>query len=162
MRHSRPRAHCTGAICMLNVGYAIAGAIFMISMALFAFLKGGTREKIGAGYLIVAWFASLLVQEYNDFRGLPIGMFLVDVFSLLFFASLAWRAPKSWPVWVTGLQLVTVMGHVMILTNKTVPIASLYTVMNLVGYLIIFCIGLGTFWAWQDRRAASQHTSIVR
>lgn len=147
---------------MLNVGYAIAGAIFMIGMALFAFLKGGNREKIGAGYLLLAWFASLVVQQHNDFQGLPIGMFLVDLFSLLFFAFLAWRAATSWPVWVTGLQLITVMGHVMILTNKTVPIASLYTVMNLVGYLIIFCIGLGTFWAWQDRKAAALHGPDVR
>lgn len=147
---------------MLNVGYAIAGAIFMVGMALFAFLKGGTREKIGAGYLILAWFASLLVQENNDFRGLPIGMFLIDLFSLVFFAALAWRASQSWPVWVTGLQLITVMGHIMILTTKTVPIASLYTVMNLVGYLIILCIGAGTFWVWQDRKAAAEYERTAR
>ncbi|MFN7129231.1 MAG: hypothetical protein ACK4OJ_09220 [Brevundimonas sp.] len=142
---------------MVNMGYAVVGAIFMVGMALFAFLKGGTREKIGAGYLIFAWFASLLVQENSDFRGLPIGMFLIDLFSLVFFAALAWRSPQSWPVWVTGLQLITVMGHIMILTTKTVPIASLYTVMNLVGYLIILCIGVGTFFVWQERKAAAEY-----
>ncbi|WAC59146.1 hypothetical protein [Brevundimonas sp. SL130] len=142
---------------MLNVGYAIAGAIFMVAMVLFAFLKGGSREKIGAGYLILAWFTSLLVQEDNDFRGMPIGMFVIDLFSLAFFAALAWRAPQSWPVWVTGLQLITVMGHIMILTMKTAPITSLYTVMNLIGYLIIGFIGVGTFWVWQDHKAAAEY-----
>jgi hypothetical protein len=44
----------------------------------------------------------------------------------------------------------------MILTTKSVPIASLYTVMNLIGYLIILCIGVGTFWAWQERKLGAQ------
>ena len=34
------------------------------------------------------------------------------------------------------------------------PTTSLYTVMNLNGYLIIACLMVGTFWAWQERRAA--------
>lgn len=159
MVHYRPRALSAGAICMLNVGYAIAGAVFMVGMAIFAFIKGGTREKIGAGYLMFAWFASLLVQQNDGFRGLPIGMFLIDAISLLVFAALAWRAPQSWPVWVAGLQLVTVMAHIMILTTKTIPITSLYTVMNLIGYLIILCIGVGTFWAWQERKAEAEFAS---
>ena len=141
---------------MLNIVYAIVGAIFMVGMAVFAFLKGWTRGKIGAGYLMFAWFGSLLVQQNDGFRGLPIGMFLIDAISLMVFAALAWRAPQSWPVWVAGLQLITVMAHIMILTTKTIPIASLYTVMNLIGYLIIICIGVGTFWAWQERKAEAE------
>jgi hypothetical protein len=142
---------------MLNVVYAVVGAVFMVGVALFAFLKGGPRERIGAGYLVAAWFVSLLVQENSDFRGLPIGMFLIDTFSLLVFVALAWRAPRAWPVWVTGLQAITIMGHVMAMTTNTVPLASIYTVMNLIGYLIILCIGVGTFWVWQDRKAAAEY-----
>lgn len=156
MVHYRPRALSAGAICMVNMGYAVVGAIFMVGTVLFAFIKGGPRERAGAAYLLAAWFASLLVQENNGFRGLPIGMFLIDAISLLVFAGLAWRAPQSWPVWVAGLQLITVMAHIMILTTKTIPIASLYTVMNLIGYLIILCIGVGTFWAWQERKAEAE------
>ena len=159
MVHYRPRALSAGAICMVNMGYAVVGAIFMVGMVLFAFIKGGPRERVGAGYLLAAWFASLLVQENNGFRGLPIGMFLIDAMSLVVFAALAWRAHQSWPVWVAGLQLITVMAHIMILTTKTIPIASLYTVMNLIGYLIIICIGVGTFWARQERKAEAEFAS---
>ncbi|NBB65107.1 hypothetical protein GVN18_38265 [Pseudomonas sp. ODNR1LW] len=147
---------------MVNMVYAVVGAVFMVGVTLFAFLKGGHREKIGAGYLIAAWFVSLLVQENSGFRGLPIGMFLIDAVSLLVFAALAWRAPQAWPAWVTGLQAITVMGHVMLMTTKTVPIASLYTVMNLIGYLILLCLGVGTFWVWQERKIAAEYERTAR
>ena len=142
---------------MVNMGYAVVGAVFMVGMTLFAFIKGGARERLGAGIYFLAWIASLVVQENVGFRGLPIGMFLIDAAVLVALAAIAWRAPQSWPTWAAGLQLVTVMGHVMILTTKSVPIASLYTVMNLTSYLIILCIGVGTFWAWQERKLAAQY-----
>jgi hypothetical protein len=142
---------------MLNVGYAIVGAVFVVGMTLFAFIKGGSRERAAAGYFIMAWFASILFQENEGFRGLPIGIFLIDILSLVVFAALAWRSPQSWPVWITGIQLITVMGHIMSLTVPTIPKASLYTVMNLTGYLIILCIGVGTFWVWQERKAAAEY-----
>jgi hypothetical protein len=31
---------------------------------------------------------------------------------------------------------------------------AFYTVLNLAGYGILAAIAVGTFWAWQDRRAA--------
>ena len=34
---------------MLNIAYAIVGAIFMVGMAVFAFLKGGHAERLGSG-----------------------------------------------------------------------------------------------------------------
>jgi hypothetical protein len=146
-----------GRFCMLNVVYAVVGAVFMVVMALFAFLKGGTPERTGAGFYLFAWFSSLVMQQNDGFRGLPFGMFLIDVATLVVFVTLAWRAQRPWTIWATGLQLMVVMGHIMILTNQMVPLASLYTVMNMTGYLIIGCIIVGTFWAWQDNKAAEEH-----
>jgi len=40
-----------------------------------------------------------------------------------------------------------------------VPLASLYTVTNFISYLIILCIGVGTFWAWQERKAEAEFAS---
>ena len=49
------------------------------------------------------------------------------------------------------------MGHIMIMTTNKAPTTSIYTAMNLIGYLIIACIGVGTFWVWQDRKAATEY-----
>jgi len=43
----------------------------------------------------------------------------------------------------------------MSLTGQRVMVGSLYTVVNMIGYLIIGCIIIGTFYAWQERRAAA-------
>lgn len=139
---------------MLNIAYAVVGAVFMIGMALFAFLKGGSSERLGAGAYLFAWFATIIMQESNGFRGVPVGVFLIDLALLFVFIGISWRYRQSWPVWASGLQLITVMSHIMILTGQPILVGSLYTVMNLTGYLLIGCIIVGTFYAWQERRAA--------
>ncbi|MFN3836903.1 MAG: hypothetical protein ACK4MI_04230 [Brevundimonas sp.] len=139
---------------MLNIAYAIFGAVFMLGMALFAFLKGGASERFGAGAYVFAWFASIILQESSGFRGLPAGLFLIDLAVLFVFIAISWRYRQSWPVWASGIQLITVMCHIMMLTKQPVLLGSLITVMNLNSYLIIGCIIVGTFYAWQERRAA--------
>lgn len=140
---------------MINMAYAIVGAVFMIGMGAFAFLKGGPTEKNGAGCYLLLWFASILLQQENGLRiDVPFAMFAIDVALLALFVGLAWKSRRTWPVWASALQLLTVMSHIMILIDSRMPLASLYTVMNLCGYLIIGCIVWGTFWAWQDRKAA--------
>ncbi|RYE55144.1 MAG: hypothetical protein EOP20_10805 [Hyphomicrobiales bacterium] len=140
---------------MFNIIYAIVGAVFMVGMALFAFLKGNKAEKFGAGTYLFAWFASLVLQENDGFQGVPVGLMLIDTGVLVAFCAIAWRYRQSWPVWAAGLQLITVMSQFMRLTGQNVLVASLYTVTNLTSYLIIICIIVGTFYAWQERRAAS-------
>ena len=140
---------------MVNIVYAIIGAVFMVGMALFAFLKGSHAERFGGGAYLFAWFASIVLQENSGFRGLPIGLFVIDLAVLAVFIGIAWRYRQSWPVWASGIQLITVMSHIMMLTKQPVLLGSLITVMNLNGYLIITCIIVGTFYSWQERRAAS-------
>ena len=142
---------------MLNIVYAIVGAVFMVGMGLFAFIKGGPTERMGAGAYLLAWFASLVLQGNSGFHhGMPIGLFLIDVAVLATFSALAWRYRRSWPVWASGIQLITVMCHILLLSGQPVLLGSLITVMNLNGYLIIACLIVGTFWAWQDRKAAER------
>ncbi|PZT97605.1 MAG: hypothetical protein DI624_10070 [Brevundimonas sp.] len=138
---------------MLNIAYAVVGAVFMVGMALFAFLKGGRAERFGAGAYLSAWFASIVLQENSGFRGMPAGLFLIDLAALIVFIAIAWRYRQSWPVWVSGVQLITVMCHVMILTKQPVLLGSLITVMNLNSYLIIGFIIFGTLVSWQERHA---------
>jgi hypothetical protein len=85
---------------------------------------------------------------------IPYSMFALDVVVLTVFVGLAWKSRRTWPVWASGLQLLSVMSHILIMIDTRLPITSLYTVMNLNGYLIITCLIVGTFWAWQERRAA--------
>ena len=147
---------------MVNMLYAVVGAVFMVAMALFAFLKGDAAERNGAGAYLLAWFASVIVQQNAPQADqAPLGVFVIDVILLIVFAALAWKSKRSWPIWAGAVQLLTVMSHILLMTNVRIPTTSLFTVMNLNGYLIIICIGVGTFWVWQERKAAAEYEQRI-
>ena len=139
---------------MLDTLYLQIGAGLVVIGCLFAFLKGDDLERFGAGAFLLAWFATLLVQRDGDLYNPQYGMFAIDAFMLLLFAGMAWRSRATWPVWAAAFQLLAVMSHIMILIDQRTPMASLYTVLTLAGYGVLFCIVGGAFFAWQDRRAA--------
>ncbi len=125
----------------------------MVIVGLFALLKGGEPERIGAGAYMLGWFASLLLQTSGSPFGIQWGVFALDVVMLIVFAAMVWKAPRSWPVWACALQSLTVTSHVMVIFHLSPPISAFYTVVNIASYGIILAIAIGTFWAWQERRA---------
>ncbi len=143
---------------MVNMMYAVIGAVFMVTMALFALLKGGNTEKAGASAYLMAWFASLVVQQESPRADqAPHGVFFIDLILLAVFAVLALRSNRAWPIWAGAIQLLTVLCHLILLMNGRTPVSALFTIMNLNGYLIIICLTVGTFWVWQERKAATEH-----
>ncbi|MNS84738.1 hypothetical protein D3C86_1228540 [compost metagenome] len=138
---------------MLETIAANVGAAFVVLVGLFAILKGGAPEKIGASAFLLGWFASLLVQASGSYSGVQWGLFAIDTAVLLVFIAMVWKAPRSWPVWACALQLLTVTSHIMVMMNLSPPISAYYTVVNMTGYGIMLAIAIGTFWAWQERRA---------
>lgn len=138
---------------MFETWPALVGAAFVVAVGLFAFLKGGEPERIGAGAFLFGWFASLMAQTSGGYFGVQWGVFAIDVVMLAIFAAMVWKAPRSWPVWACALQLLAVTSHVMIMADLRTPISAFYTVVNMTGYGIMLAIAIGTFWAWQERRA---------
>jgi len=138
---------------MFETVAAYIGAAFMVIVGMFALLKGGEPERIGAGAYLMAWFASVLVQSNAGLLGVQWAMFAIDIAVLLVFIAMVWKAPRSWPVWACALQLLTVTSHVMLMMKLPTPISAFYTVVNMTGYGIMLAIAVGTFWAWQERRA---------
>lgn len=143
---------------MFETVAAYIGAAFMVIVGMFALLKGGEPERIGAGAYLMAWFASVLVQSNAGLTGVQWAMFAIDVAVLLVFIAMVWKAPRSWPVWACALQLLTVTSHVMIMLDLRTPVSAFYTVVNMTGYGIMLAIAVGTFWAWQERRAIGADT----
>lgn len=130
------------------------GAALTVAVCVFAFLKGDEPEKIGAGSYVFLWFASTLIQRDRDIYNLPWSMFALDTIMLLILGALAWKARRSWPVWASALQLLAVTSHVMVFLDLRPSLSAFYTVLNIASYGVLLCIAIGTFWAWQERRAA--------
>lgn len=130
------------------------GAGLTIAVVAFAFLKGGEPERIAGGAHVLAWFASLLIQADGSNGGTQWGMMGIDVVMLGVYAGLAWKSDRSWPVWASALQSLVVMSHLLKFVDIRPPEAAFVAVVNLASYGILLVIAIGTFWAWQERRAA--------
>lgn len=126
----------------------------MVIVAGFAFLKGDEPERIAAGAYVLGWFASLLVQTESPGPGTQWGLMGMDMIMLAVFAGLTWKSGRAWPVWATALQSLVVMSHLLTLVDIRPPDSAFIAVINLASYGILLVIAIGTFWAWQERRAA--------
>lgn len=140
---------------MLDTLYSQIGLLPMVLVGIFAFTKGDEPERLAMGAYLLGWMAGLLLQDdqglYSNWQP---GMFALDVVMLLVLGGLAWKFHRSWPIWAASLQLVIVMSHIVTLFDLRPGMSAFYTILNLAGYGILIAIGLGTFWAWQERRAA--------
>ena len=138
---------------MFDTLAAQLGAVFVVIVCAFAFLKGDETERYGGGAYVLGWFASLLVQSSDIYDTSP-ALFAVDAAMLGVLVALTWKSRRAWPTWASALQLLIVMSHIVIFVDVRPPANSFVTVINLAGYGVLLSLAIGTFWAWQDRRAA--------
>ena len=130
------------------------GAGLTVLVVAFAFLKGDEPERIAGGAYVLAWFASLLVQGDGSTPGTQWGLMGIDTIMLGVWVALAWKSRRPWPVWASALQSLVVMSHILTLVDVRPPMAAFVAVVNLASTGILLVIAIGTFWAWQERRAA--------
>lgn len=132
-----------------QIGFAIA-----VLVTAFAFLKGDEPERVGAGAYMLGLFASQLVQDKTAVHGTQWGLMAIDAVFLAVCIGLAWKSRRAWPVWVCALQSLIVMSHLLTLIDLRPSIGAFFAVINLASYGVLVAIAVGTFWAWQERRAA--------
>ena len=139
---------------MFDTLSAQIGAVFMVAVCAFAFLKGDEPERVAAGAFVLAWFASLLAQDEANRYSVQWGVFAIDVVMLVVLGALAWKSRRVWPVWAAACQLMVVTSHIVSVVELSHSIIAFLTVINLAGYGVLVALAVGTFWAWQERRAA--------
>lgn len=139
---------------MFQTLFSQIGLICAVAVTAFAFLKGDEPEKLGASVFMLGFFASQMLQDLTLLQGGRWDMMIIDIVMLLAFSALAWKSGRAWPVWVCALQSLIVMSHVTTILDLRPPVSAFIAVVNLSSYGILIAIVIGTFWAWQDRRAA--------
>jgi hypothetical protein len=80
----------------------------------YSFLRGGAPERIGTTILLIGSLLTLatISAQGANYRSVELGVFLVDLATLVAFAALALRAERFWPAWIAALQLLGTSGHV--------------------------------------------------
>lgn len=131
----------------------LAAAVIVVA---FAFSKGDEPERMGAGAYAVAFLATTMIKggvAPNLPRWGPMG---VEIIMLVVFIGIAWHSRRSWPIWAASCQAVVVTCHAMVAANLRPPADAAAAVNNMANYGVLLAMAIGTFWAWQERRALEQ------
>ena len=89
--------------------------LMLIAVAAYAFLHGSADARLAAAICVIATVATALVLSpvAHRYSRVEYGVFIVDLLALLGFVAIALRTDRFWPLWVAGLQLTTLLAHLM-------------------------------------------------
>jgi hypothetical protein len=120
----------------------------------YAFLAGGAPERIGAAvYALAAVGSHLIMLTHGDrWLSIEVGVFIVDVLLFISFTILALRANRFWPLWVSALLGLGVLGHLARLGGPGMYWWAYVVTLTIWSYPILGLIALGT-WAHRRRLA---------
>ena len=126
--------------------------ILLLGVCGYAFWRGRADERLAALVCLVASAASLALLGPARLRysGVEVGVLIVDLFTLAAFTYVALRSDRFWPLWVSGLQLTTSIGHVLkAIDEHLVPIAYA-AAMRVWSYPILIILAVAV-WRGQRR-----------
>lgn len=113
----------------------------------YAFYRGRTDARVVAAVCLIANFASYAVV--SSYASVEINVLVIDILTFLAFTSVALRSDRFWPLWVSGLQLTTSMGHLMkALQVELLPLAYA-TALRFWVYPILIILAVGV---WRGER----------
>lgn len=126
----------------------------LIATSLYAFVRGGAPERIGAASFATACILTVVVASLPAarFRSVELGMLLVDISVFLVFVILALKANRFWPIWVSALLGIGVAGHLARLLSPDVIPWAYQLALTIWSYPILLLVCLGTY-AHQKRLA---------
>src|SRR5438128_172841 len=133
---------------------SIAYDALLFSCWLYAMLRGGAPERIGASVLLIGSALTFIAVSAPPIRygRVEIGIFLVDAAALVAFIAIALRAERHWPLWVAGLQVVGTTAHAVKLVDPTIIRWAYAWVLAFWSYPMLLLIASGT-WNHQRRLA---------
>ncbi|HMG48740.1 MAG TPA: hypothetical protein VK614_14935 [Allosphingosinicella sp.] len=120
----------------------------------YALWRGGAPERIGGIIFLLATALTVVAASgpASRFASVEMGIFIVDVATLVALIVLALRAERHWPLWVAGLQIVGTAGHAVKLVDPTVIPRAYAFALAFWSYPMLLILVLGT-WRHQQRLA---------
>ena len=118
----------------------------MLACCAYAFAGGGAPERIGAAIFLIGSVLTYVTLEISpiDFRGVEVGVFIIDVVTFAVFILLAVRANRFWPLWMSALLGLGVVGHLAMLLQPHVIPWAYAVVLSIWSYPILLLIATGT------------------
>ena len=130
----------------------LAAAVLVV---IFAFWKGDEPERMGAAAYAMVFLAVTMIKDGTSLNVPRWGVMGLEVVLLVVFVGIAWHSRRAWPVWAASFQALIVTCHALVAANLRPPSNAVAAVINMSNYGLLIAMAVGTFWVWQERRAAS-------
>jgi nicotinamide riboside transporter PnuC len=127
--------------------------VLLALVALYAFVRGSRDERLAAFILVIGVIATHLVISplRERFAGVETNVMTVDIIVFAGFLWVALRSQRFWPLWIAGLQLTTIFGHLLKLMDTSLFSRAYGAALVFWGYPILLILAVGT---WRGRRRA--------
>lgn len=119
----------------------------LLICAAYALIAGGAPERIGAAAYLLSVVAThlLLASSATEWATVEYGVLAVDVLVFVAFTALATRADRFWPIWVSGLLGLGVLGHLARMAGPDVIPWAYAVVLTIWSYPILAILVVGTY-----------------
>ena len=117
----------------------------------YALWRGRGDERVAAAVCLLASIITHLIvsPRYSGFEKFEGGVLAVDAASFAAFTTVALTSSRFWPLWIAGLQLTTLLAHMMrMLSSDLIPVAYA-AAGRFWSYPILLILVVGT---WRHRR----------
>ena len=137
----------------------LAAAILTVT---FAMVKGDEPERMGAAAYAMVFVAVTMIIGNDSLSHPRLGVLGVESVLLVVLIGIAWQSRRNWPIWAASFQALVVTCHVLVAANLRPSHNAVAAVINMSNYGLMVAIAVGTFWAWQERRALQQMDQVTR
>lgn len=129
--------------------------VLLAFVALYAFWFGRRDERIVGVILVVGVIAShyALSPLHSRFAGLETPVMAVDALVFLGFLWVALISERFWPLWIAGLQLTTMIGHLLKVADASMFPKAYGAALFFWAYPIVIILAVGT---WRSHRRMHQ------
>jgi hypothetical protein len=117
----------------------------------YAVVRGRTDARIVGAVFLVGTFATwgLRSSQVGGYSSVESGIFAVDMACLAAFTYAALISDRFWPLWVSGLQLTTILGHIFKAIDSSLLPLAYAAALRFWGYPILIVLAVGV---WRSRR----------
>ena len=134
---------------MLNTIYGLAGIFALLSVGLFALVRGGPSERYAIAVTALGWVASLALQAVAGVKDPLFGLAAIDMTAFVALLGLVWRPSRRWPVAAVGFQGLAVGVDLIRFASPHMSGWAYLTALAFAGYGLLASIVVGI---WTVRR----------
>jgi hypothetical protein len=121
----------------------------------YAILRGKGEARIVGAVFLVGDLATLWLRS-STYSSVETEVMIIDILAFLAFTYVALISDRFWPLWISGLQLTSSLGHLFKAIDADLLPIAYAAALRMWAWPILVILGIGT---WRAQRRARLETA---